>query len=106
MTAALTKLQRNRIKDYGGFNWGGAVDSHHLWFHFAAVSVTFPANGRPSEPARRSEVHLPVSYRYCTFFKFFLEWYGKVVCESGIDCLILLGVGPTLIHDFRARHPD
>ena len=27
-----------------------------------------------------SEVHLPVSYRYCTFFKFFLEWYGKVVC--------------------------
>jgi hypothetical protein len=36
-----------------GFNWGEVVDFHHLWFHFAAVLVTFPANGRPSDPARR-----------------------------------------------------
>ena len=33
------------------FSFWGGVDSHHLWFHFAAVSVTFPANGRPSDPA-------------------------------------------------------
>ena len=36
-----------------GFNLGEGVDSHHLWFHFASVLVTFPANGRPSDPARR-----------------------------------------------------
>ena len=44
-----------------------------------------------------SEVHFPRYHTGIAPFCFW-EWYGKVVCESGIDCLILLGVGPTLIH--------
>ena len=29
------------------------VDSRHLLFHFAAFSLTFPANGRPLDPTSK-----------------------------------------------------
>ena len=51
MTGNINETAAESHQRLWGFSFGGGVDSHHLWFHFAAFSVTFPVNGRPSDPA-------------------------------------------------------
>ena len=51
MTGNVNETAAESHQRLWGFSLGGGVDSHHLWFHFAAVSVTFPANGRSPDPA-------------------------------------------------------